>query len=467
MIDDPEVRAFAAQFRAFLKAIEESVPAPEPTRLHQKVTGHLGADPTEMPVTTEGFAAYDHANVQAAMDAYLDREGVAFELIGLVGSGRDHHNLADLMNNARRQSQFDVGTVDYTTVTVGVGRERSCVSFGLYLITEGDQRLAVLMRLSNYRGGALETLVEVMGGTIDAGQAFLHRIRAEIIKHHICRGQVLSFEPWEYGAGMGPLRFHERPKVDAADVVLPAGVLEAVHRQILGVAEHRERLLAAGHHLKRGVVLYGPPGTGKTHTVRHLIGAQREATVIVLTGLGVQYIREACNLARVLPPALIVLEDVDLVAEERTVSFSNPLLFQLLNEMDGVAGDADIAFLLTTNRLDLVEPALAQRPGRVDLVVEVPLPDAAGRRRLLSLYGVTAHLDPDEAESVVTKTDGYTGSFFAELSRRAELLAATAGDVRTGMKHVTEALDELSRSREAAASSGRPKPPPVPGTPYV
>ena len=71
-------------------------------------------------------------------------------------------------------------------------------------------------------------------------------------------------------------------------MVLPAGVLDAVHRQVLGVAEHRERLLAAGHHLKRGVVLYGPPGTGKTHTVRHLIGACPSATVIVLTGLGVQ-----------------------------------------------------------------------------------------------------------------------------------------------------------------------------------
>ncbi|GLZ01674.1 ATP-binding protein [Actinoplanes sp. NBRC 103695] len=467
MIDEPEVRAFAEQFRAFLKAIEESVPAPEPTRLHQRVTDHLGGDPTEQPVTTEGFAAYDLANVQAAMDAYLAGDGVSVDLIGLVGSGRDHHNLADLMNNARKQAQFDIGTVDYTTVTVGVGRERACVSFGLYLISDGDKRLAVLMRLSNYRGGALETLIEVMGGGAEGGQTFLHRIREEIIRHHICRGQVLSFEPWEYGAGMGPLRFHERPSVEAADVVLPAGTLEAVHRQILGVAEHRERLLAAGHHLKRGVVLYGPPGTGKTHTVRHLIGAQREATVIVLTGLGVQYIREACNLARVLPPALIVLEDVDLVAEERTTSYSNPLLFQLLNEMDGVAGDADIAFLLTTNRLDLVEPALAQRPGRVDLVVEVPLPDAPGRRRLLSLYGVSAHLEADEVESVVTKTEGTTGSFFAELSRRAELLAATAGDALVGMKHVTAALDELARSREAAASSGRPQSPPAASTPYV
>ena len=64
-----------------------------------------------------------------------------------------------------------------------------------------------------------------------------------------------------------------------------------------------------------------------------------------------------------------------------------PLLFQVLNEMDGLTEEADVAFLLTTNRADLLEPALSQRPGRVDLAVEIPLPDAAGRARLLSLYG--------------------------------------------------------------------------------
>ena len=152
----------------------------------------------------------------------------------------------------------------------------------------------------------------------------------------------------------------------------------------------------------------------------------------------------------------MVLEDVDLVAEERDHSpmgGGNPLLFQLLNEMDGVAGDADIAFLLTTNRLDLVEPALAQRPGRVDLVVEVPLPDEAGRRRLLSLYGVSAHLGDAEVDQVVAATAGTTGSFFAELARRAELLAATAGDERTGLPHIMAALDELAHSRAAVANA--------------
>ena len=92
-------------------------------------------------------------------------------------------------------------------------------------------------------------------------------------------------------------------------------------------------------------------------------------------------------MARTLPPAIVVVEDVDLIAEERTARpGEHPLLFQLLNEMEGLNSADDVTFLLTTNRADLLEPALAARPGRVDLAAELPLPDADARRALLRLY---------------------------------------------------------------------------------
>jgi len=156
-------------------------------------------------------------------------------------------------------------------------------------------------------------------------------------------------------------------------------VLERVESHTIRFARHVERLRAARRHLRRGLLLHGPPGTGKTMTAMYVVGQLADRTVILLTGGGLGMIEQSVAFARMLEPSLVVLEDVDLVAEERTRQRvnQNAVLFELLNQMDGLTEDADIIFLLTTNRADLLEPALAARPGRIDQAVEIPLPDAA------------------------------------------------------------------------------------------
>jgi ATP-dependent 26S proteasome regulatory subunit len=180
------------------------------------------------------------------------------------------------------------------------------------------------------------------------------------------------------------------PEIDRAAIILPEGLLERIERQTVEFGRHSRRLLEAGRHLKRGLLLHGSPGTGKTMTVMYLAAAMRDRTVLLMTGTNLGLIRRTCAMARALQPSIVVLEDVDLIAEERTKGGSGcatPLLFELLNEMDGLSNDIDILFLLTTNRPDLLEPALESRPGRVDQAIEIPLPDETCRRRLFNLYG--------------------------------------------------------------------------------
>src|SRR4029079_16775694 len=167
-------------------------------------------------------------------------------------------------------------------------------------------------------------------------------------------------------------------------------------------------------------------GTGKTHTIRYLISKAHDHTVIVLTGGALGMVRAAVGLARHLQPSIVVCEDVDLVAQERgpMPGYSNPVLFDMLNAIDGMEEDADVTFILTTNRADLLEPALAARPGRVDLAMEIPLPDADARRRLLDLYGRELTLRLDDPNTVIERPAGATASFIKELLRKAALLAA-------------------------------------------
>jgi ATP-dependent 26S proteasome regulatory subunit len=103
--------------------------------------------------------------------------------------------------------------------------------------------------------------------------------------------------------------------------------------------------------------------------------------------------------------------------------------------------------VLTTNRSDLLEPALAARPGRVDVAVEIGLPDADARRRLLALYARAVPLELSDAErdGVIERTEGVTASFLKELLRRAVLESLHHGTplqtVDAG--HMSHALDDL------------------------
>jgi ATP-dependent 26S proteasome regulatory subunit len=271
-------------------------------------------------------------------------------------------------------------------------------------------------------------------------------------EHSILRGQVISFQrnDFDYHAPGSALTFLPRPTVTAEQVILPDGVLDRVSRHVVGIGQQGARLRAAGQHLKRGVLLYGPPGTGKTHLVRHLLTSTPGTTAVLLSGRTLGALNDATKLARAAQPAIIVLEDCDLIAEERGGD-TNAALFETLEAMDGLDGDADITFVLTTNRPDLLERALVERPGRVDLAVQIDKPDLAGRRRLFALYGAELLAGGQLTEEAITaaaeRTEGVTASFAKEAVRRCVINAAQA-DRSPGDADLSTALDEMLSDAE-------------------
>jgi ATPase family associated with various cellular activities (AAA) len=329
------------------------------------------------------------------------------------------------------------------------GKTIECLRAAVFLVTQGEDRVALL-----YRGSDPES--EMMGVTVEAVAArpgfaaeVTKSLRALALERNVYRGHVVSFGGSMFGERGSILRFHERPRMDAGSLILPANTFEDVRRQVVGVARNRDRLRASGQHLKRGLLLYGPPGVGKTHTVRYLLGELADTTIVELTGDTLGAIKQACSIARALQPAMIVVEDVDLIAEQRDhYGGETPLLFTLLNEMDGLDEDADVVFLLTTNRADLLEPALASRPGRVDQAVHIDLPDRESRERLVDLYRAGLDLDTSRLDSVLDRTDGVTASFLKELLRRAAVVAADRDGPEDSASIVQVSADDLDRALE-------------------
>ena len=152
-------------------------------------------------------------------------------------------------------------------------------------------------------------------------------------------------------------------------------------------------------------------------------------------------------MARILEPATIILEDVDLIGTQRDRQMvdANALLFELLNQMDGLADDADILFILTTNRPDVLEPALAARPGRIDTAIAVPAPDADCRRRLFALYSEGLSLNVHRIDDLIHRLAGVSAAFIRELLRKAAVFAAleSAKDLVVTDEHLDEALADL------------------------
>jgi ATPase family associated with various cellular activities (AAA) len=435
---DPE--RFAASFSRFLEWVEgvaETRESPFASLLHE----HFGESPSTFPVTAETVAGYDLPNLQLALDAYLKRSGVEHRLLGFGGHVEFiETSLSGLVHDAG--FGITVGPVRRSVVPLEEGRSIPCVTTGLFLITDGDARLAALLTQNEHGFGDPGLRLDVMAPTPEAGERFVAELRGLMHELNVYRGKVLALRGGGDmdGGGMS-VEFLKVSAVGRDDIVLPDGLLDVVELHTVEFAEHTAAMLAGGRHLRRGLLLHGPPGTGKTLTAGFLISQLEGRTVIVLTGGALGLIGAACAIARDLQPSLVVLEDVDLVAHERT-SFmgTTSLLFELLNEMDGIGEDADVIFVMTTNRADLLEPALATRPGRVDQAIEFPLPDSDARGRLLDLFCRGLDADLRDRPSIVGATDGASPAFLRELVRKAALFSARDGSGRVADEHFRQAL---------------------------
>ena len=441
-----ESREFARAFVAFLNWAHEAQHGPQQNEVVARIRGFLG-EASRHSVVTRHWSPLEQVNIQTALNPWLAEPGRNAEIEGIALP--PHYGEVGLQQLISGEGipPLSLSAPAFSDLPNGPGSTLACLQFAALLVDDDAGRYVVLVSGPSEQTPGLR--LEVAGLPVKAAQAVLARIDRLRSELNVYRGQLLEVAAGPMGL---VLAFADIPRTSRADVVLPEPVLGRIERHAIGVSEHRDALRRVGQHLKRGLLLFGPPGTGKTHTMRYLVGSMSGYTRLLLSGRSLHAIGSIAGIARELEPAVVVMEDIDLVAEDRSFGGSNAVLFELLDAMDGAAADADLLFLLTTNRADLLEAALAARPGRVDVAVQIDLPDADARGRLLDLYGrgVPLRLGEQERAAIVDRAEGVTASFLKELVRRS-VLEAAGDDPRVPAvtaTHVNRALDDLLDSAQ-------------------
>ena len=230
--------------------------------------------------------------------------------------------------------------------------------------------------------------------------------------------------------------FLEVPDVKWEDV----GGLDAVKRELREEVEWPLKYAAlfqhAGIRPAKGILLHGTPGTGKTLLAKavasqsgvNFISVKGPALLSKYVGESERGIREVFKKARQAAPCILLFDEIDSLAPTRSADSSDShvsqrVISQLLTEMDGVEELKGVLVVATTNRMDMLDPALL-RPGRLDLLMEVPPPDAAGRAKIFEVHlrgkPVSADLGLDD---LARRTDGFTGADIERVCHRAALAA--------------------------------------------
>jgi SpoVK/Ycf46/Vps4 family AAA+-type ATPase len=200
-------------------------------------------------------------------------------------------------------------------------------------------------------------------------------------------------------------------------------------------------------------MLYGPPGTGKSLTCRYVMNQLPGVTCFIITGNQLHNIKQICEVALLLQPSLLVLEDVDLAFSSREINLYSTVLGGFMDLLDGMNDDDELMFLMTTNEIDKVEKAIKDRPGRVNQCLNLGYPSQEERVKFLELFLQGYDTSALDFPMLAKKIDRVSQVFIKELCRRAIRFAAKEANfeiesIRLENKHVERALEQITSQND-------------------
>ena len=248
--------------------------------------------------------------------------------------------------------------------------------------------------------------------------------------------------------------FVEVPDVRWEDVGGLARVKQKLIEAVLWPLQYQAVFATAKIRPSKGILLVGPPGTGKTLLAKaiatesqvNFISVKGPALLSKYVGESEKGVRETFRKARQAAPCIVFFDEIDALIPVRggggDSHVSERVLSQFLAELDGVEELKNVLVLGTTNRIDLLDPAML-RPGRFDEIVEIPLPDEQGRREIFAVHLRGKPLSAQAAAlDLAPRTGNFSGAEVQSVCRNAALKAVRRA-VQQGAGKAPEELSVL------------------------
>ena len=270
------------------------------------------------------------------------------------------------------------------------------------------------------------------------------------------QAQGSSSQTFSFGKSKARLFNTDSPEVSFADV---RGVDEAKEelQEVVEFLKTPERFLALGAKIPKGVLLMGPPGVGKTLLARAVAGEaggpffsiSGSEFVEMFVGVGASRVRDLFDQAKRNAPCIVFVDEIDAVGRHRGAGVGGghdereQTLNQILVEMDGFDTNTNVIVLASTNRPDILDPALL-RPGRFDRRVTLDSPDVKGREEILDVHSKGKPLAEDvNMEAIAKQTAGFSGADLMNLVNESAILAARRNKTIITYDELAESIDRV------------------------